>query len=157
MKPSIQLISDTLFQETIQKAESSPRKRSNWNFHELNEVYQRFLNVLIKDTYIQPHMHRDPPKPETFLVIKGELGFLTFDDNGNVLTRHRLSEKGPIYGIDIQPGVWHSIVVLSETCICFEGKSGPYDPSSDKMFASWAPTEQDESRFRYMEDLIKLF
>ncbi|HMV78715.1 MAG TPA: WbuC family cupin fold metalloprotein [Leptospiraceae bacterium] len=135
----------------MQKTGGSPRKRSNCNFHELHEVCQRFLNVLLKDTYVQPHIHKNPPKPETFLVIKGELGFLTFDYNENVITRHRLSEKGPIYGIDIQPGVWH----ISETCICFEGKSGPYDPSVDKMFADWAPTEQDESSFIVFRGQIK--
>lgn len=157
MPEKIQLISDDLFSEISQKAKASSRLRANHNFHELSEVYQRFLNVLTKNTYVQPHKHISPPKPETFLVIKGELGFLIFDDTGNITEKHLLSEKGPIYGIDIQPGVWHSIVCLSEVCICFEGKSGPYDPKEDKIFGSFAPSEADESRFAYIKKLEGLF
>ncbi|EMJ78998.1 hypothetical protein LEP1GSC016_1285 [Leptospira borgpetersenii serovar Hardjo-bovis str. Sponselee] len=42
-KPHKQLLTDSLFSEVLQKANASPRKRANHNFHELSEVYQRFL------------------------------------------------------------------------------------------------------------------
>lgn len=155
MKQSIQLVTDNLFEEVSAAALKSTRKRSNYNFHELQEVYQRFLNVLTYGTYVQPHKHENPPKPESFLVLKGELGFFIFDDGGNIVNKYRLSEKGPIYGIDIQPGLWHSIVCLTEVCVCFEGKSGPYNPSNDKEFAAWAPSEADDNRMEYLQFLEK--
>ncbi len=157
MKEKVQLITEELFSSVSEKAKLSPRKRANHNFHELAEVYQRFLNVLTKGTYVQPHKHENPPKPETFIALKGSLGFLIFDENGNITGKYLLSEKGPIYGIDVQPGVWHGLVTLSDVCVCFEGKSGPYDPKEDKFFASWAPTEADDARFATMEKWEKLF
>lgn len=78
------------------QANVSPRKRSNHNFHELTEVYQRFLNVLTKGTYVQPHKHENPPKPETFIALKGKLGFLIFDEIGNITGKYLLSDNRPI-------------------------------------------------------------
>jgi cupin fold WbuC family metalloprotein len=135
------LINIELMNTTIQKALSSERKRINYNFHELHETYQRFLNVLCKNTYVRPHKHSSPPKAETFIIIKGKILFLIFDETGEVIESHLLSSEGPCFGIDLQPGVWHSLVCLSEVAICFEGKHGPYDPTTDKEFASWAPQE----------------
>ncbi|WP_032809183.1 MULTISPECIES: WbuC family cupin fold metalloprotein [unclassified Leptospira] len=156
-KPYKQLLTDSLFSEVLRKANTSPRKRANHNFHELSEVYQRFLNVLIRDTYIQAHRHKFPPKPETFLVLKGSLGFILFHEDGSVQETHYLNSDGPVYGIDIAPGVYHTLVCLSENAICFEGKSGPYDPTTDKDFASWAPSETDPNRNEYLDQLKKLF
>ncbi|MDV6234091.1 WbuC family cupin fold metalloprotein [Leptospira ellisii] len=156
-KPHKQLITDSLFEEVLHKAKTSPRGRSNHNFHELSEVYQRFLNVLTENTYVQAHRHKSPPKPETFLVLKGALGFVLFDEQGNVSETHRLDAEGPVYGIDVAPGIYHTLVCLTENAICFEGKSGPYDPTTDKDFAEWAPTESDSRRIQYLESLRKLF
>lgn len=136
-----QLLNEDLFHNVTTLAGNSARKRSNHNFHQLSEVYQRFLNSLAYGTYVRPHRHLSPPKPETFLVLRGKLGFLLFDDFGNILHKFILTDNGPTRGIDLQPGVWHSIVCLSEFCICFEGKSGPYDPTTDKEFLSGFPEE----------------
>lgn len=157
MKEKVQLITEDLFSTVTIQAKTSPRKRANHNFHELSEVYQRFLNVLTKGTYIQPHKHENPPKPETFIALKGNLGFLIFDEAGNIKGKHLLSDTGQVRGIDIQPGVWHTIVTLSDVCVCFEGKSGPYNPKEDKYFANWAPSEADDTRFAYLEKMEKLF
>lgn len=152
-----QLIDDALFQETQSRARNSLRKRANHNFHDLNEVYQRFLNVLCRGTYVQPHRHRNVPKPETFIALQGELGFLLFDDSGEITDHFLLSSSGPRYGIDIQPGVWHSIVCITETCICFEGKSGPYNPDTDKEFADFAPAEGEPGVLETLQKWEALF
>ncbi|EPG65420.1 WbuC family cupin fold metalloprotein [Leptospira wolffii] len=156
-RPVKQLIDQELFERLLPQASSSARGRTNHNFHELQEPYQRFLNVLTKETYVQAHRHKSPPKPETFLVLKGSLGFILFEEDGNIKETHLLSSDGPVYGIDLSPGVYHSLVCLSEACICFEGKSGPYDPKTDKEFASWAPPENDPESRAYLENLRSLF
>ncbi|WP_341867513.1 WbuC family cupin fold metalloprotein [Leptospira dzoumogneensis] len=156
-RPDKLLIDQELFDKLLPLASSSARGRTNHNFHELLEPYQRFLNVLTKDTYVQAHRHKNPPKPETFLVLKGKLGFLLFEEDGTVRDKHILSSDGPVYGIDILPGVYHTLVCLTETCICFEGKSGPYDPTTDKEFASWAPPENSEGKIQYLDFLRSLF
>jgi cupin fold WbuC family metalloprotein len=152
-----QLLDQTLFQEGIERAKNSPRKRTNHNFHAQEEHYQRFLNVLTKGTYVTPHRHKVVPKPETFIIIKGKVGFMTWDESGNLLSKSILSGDGPIHGIDLQPGVWHNIVCLSEQAICFEGKLGPYDPSIDKEFATWAPMEGDVSCEEYLKQWENYF
>ena len=50
----------------------------------------------------------------------------------------RVLGRDPV-GIDIRPGVWHTMVVLSAHAICYEVKPGPYSAPTDKEFASWAP------------------
>lgn len=135
------IINSQLISDTIKKAKQSDRKRTNYNFHEFHETYQRFLNVLCKGTYVRPHKHSHPPKAETFLVLQGKLAFLIFNETGELIEKHILSSEGPNFGIDIQPHIWHSLVCLSEVAVCFEGKHGPYDPSTDKEFAKWAPEE----------------
>ncbi|NBU96643.1 MAG: cupin fold metalloprotein, WbuC family, partial [Spirochaetia bacterium] len=55
----------------------------------------------------------------------------------------------------ILPGVWHSLVCISETAVCFEGKHGPYNPANDKDFASWAPLENTEEAKQYLSLMEK--
>jgi cupin fold WbuC family metalloprotein len=150
----IQLLDTSLFRDLIDRARRSPRLRTNHNFHASPEDNpHRFLNVMVKGTYITPHRHVDPPKAESFLVLEGEIAFFTFDDSGNVITTHVLG-RDPV-GIDIRPGVWHTMAVLSAYAICYEVKPGPYTAATDKDFAPWAPREGDPDTARYIEMLLK--
>jgi cupin fold WbuC family metalloprotein len=153
--PRIQLFDSELFNELLEKARHSPRLRTNHNFHlSMDENPHRFLNVMLRGTYITPHRHRDPPKAESFLVLSGEIAFFTFDDSGQIASVQLLG-RDPI-GIDIQPGVWHTLAVLSEHAICFEVKPGPYSVTNDKDFATWAPREGDPRASEYLSDLISV-
>ena len=154
---SIQLLDSELFENLIERARRSPRLRTNHNFHaSMEDNPHRFLNVMLKGTYIAPHRHHEPPKAESFLVLSGELAFFTFDESGQVANAgvHVLG-RDPI-GIDIQPGVWHTLAVLTEHAICFEVKPGPYSALNDKDFAPWAPREGDPNASDYLEWLISL-
>lgn len=149
----IQVLDACLFRDLISRARQSPRLRTNHNFHaSMEDNPHRFLNVMVKGTYICPHRHVDPPKSESFLVLNGELGFFTFDDGGEIITAHRLG-RDPV-GIDIPPGVWHTMAVLSPEAICYEVKAGPYTATSDKDFAPWAPREGDRDTSRYLNFLL---
>jgi cupin fold WbuC family metalloprotein len=151
--PRIQLLDSRLFQSLIQRAYQSPRLRTNHNFHlSMDDNPHRFLNVMVKDTYIAPHRHRNPPKSESFLVLEGELAFFTFDDAGRVTSTHVLGRKA--LGIDIQPGVWHTLAVVTPHAVCYEVKPGPYSASDDKDFAPWAPMEGDPGVKEYLEGLL---
>jgi cupin fold WbuC family metalloprotein len=152
-----QKIDSNLLEEILKKSIDSPRKRANHNFHVFEETYQRFLNVLLKGTYVAPHKHENPDKAETFLIIKGRVGFLLYDESGTIIQTIELNSEGPVYGVDIQPGVWHSLVCLSDSAVCFEGKTGPYNPDSDKYFADWAPKEGEPCTAERIEQLESLF
>src|SRR5271168_1836634 len=109
----MQLIDAALIERVLTQARHSPRRRTNYNFHPtLEDNPHRFLNVMLRGTYIAPHRHLDPPKSESFLVLKGELAFFLFDDAGLVTSAQRLGFD-PV-GIDIGPGIWHTIAVLSD-------------------------------------------
>ena len=54
----------------------------------------------------------------------------------------------------IQPGVWHTMAVLSAHVVCFEVKPGPYSETNDKNFAPWAPREGDPRAKAYLERLV---
>jgi cupin fold WbuC family metalloprotein len=149
----VQLLDSGLFSAFIGRARQSPRLRTNDNFHaSMEDNPHRFLNVMIRGTYIAPHRHRDPPKAESFIVLEGELAFLTFDDAGQVTGTHILRRDA--VGVDIQPGVWHTIAVLSDHVVCFEVKPGPYSVATDKDFAPWAPREGDAGAGAYLEGLV---
>jgi len=149
----VQIIDQGLFQALIERARRSPRLRTNHNFHgSMEENPHRFLNVMARGTYIPPHRHLEPPKAESFLVLAGEIAFFVFDDGGKVTERRVLGRDA--IGIDIAPGVWHSMAVLSPEAVCYEVKPGPYVATNDKDFAPWAPREGEPGAAAYLERLL---
>jgi cupin fold WbuC family metalloprotein len=151
--PLVQLVDTPLVDALIDRAGQSPRLRTNHNFHaSMEDNPHRFLNVMVRGTYIAPHRHLDPPKAEAFLVLQGELAFFTFDDEGQIATSHVLGRD--VLGVDIQPGVWHTMAVLSPHVVCYEVKPGPYSAANDKDFAPWAPREGDARVPEYLERLL---
>jgi cupin fold WbuC family metalloprotein len=145
------------FDALQERALSTPRLRTNHNFHlGDDDPSHRFLNVLARGTYIPPHRHTAPPKSEAFVILRGEIAFFTFDDEGAVTAAHRLAAGDPTLpcGIDILPGVWHAITALSETAVCYEVKPGPYTPFGDKVIAPFAPPEGDARAPMYLASLL---
>jgi len=152
----IQLITRELIEQTARRAADSPRLRTNHNFHQCAaDNPHRFLNVLLTGTYCQPHRHLNPPKSETFLAIEGRAAVFLFDDAGNITARHEIGDHPcAVFGIDIGPGIWHTVAALTARVICFEVKPGPWDPSTDKDFAPWAPREGDAEAVAYLDRLL---
>ena len=160
----IQTLDRQLVDSLIAEAKQSPRRRMNHNYHQsFEENPHRFLNVMLRGSYFTPHRHLKPPKHESFLVLQGEVGFVAFDETGQVTNTYRLTPEGlignsdAVMGIDIPPGVWHCLVVISEVAVCYEVKPGPYDPNSDKEFADWAPHEGSKGTEAYTRFLLGLF
>lgn len=151
--PMVQTLNKILLDELIERAKQSPRLRVNHNFHaSMEENPHRFLNVMVKGTYIAPHRHLDPPKAEAFLVLEGEVAFFLFDDLGQVV-RTEMIGRDPM-GIDLPPGVWHTLAPVSEYAVCYEVKPGPYSTANDKDFAPWAPREGDPGVAEYLAGLL---
>lgn len=149
----LQLVNSELFQSLIERARNSPRLRTNHNFHSsMEDNPHRFLNVMVRGTYIAPHRHEDPPKSESFLVLDGEVAFFTFDDSGQIANTVVLGRDA--VGIDVGPGVWHTLAVLTPHAVCYEVKPGPYFAANDKDFASWAPREGEPGVGAYLDLLL---
>jgi cupin fold WbuC family metalloprotein len=153
MTISMQRLDRELFRELVERARRSPRLRVNHNFHtSMEDNPHRFLNVMMRGTYVTPHRHLDPPKAESFLVLEGKIALFMFDDSGNVIRTEVLG--GDPVGIDLAPGVWHTLTPVTEHAVCYEVKPGPYVASTDKDFAPWAPREGDPAAAAYLEKLL---
>lgn len=149
-------IDQDLIKPLFPESKSRERQRINYNFHQENrDTLQRMLNVLQPGTYIQPHRHLNPPKREVFIILKGSLIVATFDDSGNLNDSMLLNHKDEQYAAEIQPGIWHSIVPLEENTVVYELKDGPYDPSTDKEFAPWAPDENSNECFAFNRNILE--
>jgi cupin fold WbuC family metalloprotein len=158
MSTLVKQITTHLIGDLVAKAWDSPRRRVNHNFHNsFDENPNRFLNVMVEQTYVAPHRHLDPPKPESFVVLEGRVGFLMFDDQGNITERYVAESGTECLGIDMAPGVWHSLVVLSGYAVLYEVKPGPYVPATDKDFATWAPREGEPGWEDYLGKLLNEF
>lgn len=140
----MKIITEELLDELSGQARKSPRLRMNYNFHESMEAsVHRLLNAVEPDTYIPPHRHKNPDKDESYIVLRGSLLTILFDDEGNITERFCLNPAEGRYGADIPAGTWHCVVVLEPGTIIYEVKPGPYAPITPENMASWAPAADD--------------
>ena len=152
------IIDNKLLNRLSLKSLESSRKRTNYNFHRSDDdLLQRMLNVVQPGSYVQPHKHENPDKREAFVILKGRMLVVLFNDSGNIIEHHILDRNSDVYGIEISPGTYHTIVALEKDTCVYEVKDGPYNPDDDKHFADWAPSEEqtEEGQF-YLKKLVDL-
>lgn len=124
------IIDKELLDEVTKRAQNSPRLRMNYNFHQsLDEKCHRMLNALEPGTEIPIHHH--PTKDETFILMRGKVRVLTYNDNGTILDDIILSQESGKYGVDIPKNVWHTIQCI-EPAVLFECKLGPFVPHEEE-------------------------
>jgi len=154
----LKIVSKVLLDELSQKAGTSPRKRLNHNFHDdLADPINRMLNALEPGTYLQPHKHENPDKREVFIVLRGSLVVVFFDNSGNPTEFVLLDPVKGNHAVEIPVGAWHTLISLETDSVVYEVKDGPYLPLSDKNFASWAPKEGDVNCSEYLEQLTNRY
>jgi cupin fold WbuC family metalloprotein len=150
----LRLISGAALDALSCAALGNPRGRLNLNLHSDDaDPCQRLFNAVEPGSYVRPHRHVDPPKPECFVVVRGRFALLLFDDAGGVTERHLLAPTGPAVAADVPAGAWHTIVALESGSVFFETKPGPYAALTDKDFAPWAPAEGSDRAGAYLESL----
>jgi len=120
----MKIIDEQLLNDVSAKAKESPRLRMNYNFHQsLDDLCHRFLNAVEPGTVVPVHHH--VTKDETFILLKGKVKVLTYNDEGEVEEEVILSCEEGRYGVDIPKNTWHTIEPL-ESSIIFEVKQGPF-------------------------------
>jgi len=138
------------FNKLVSQANESPRKRSHYNLHnDLNEPVQRLCIALLKGTYVRPHHHPQANKWELMLTLRGQVCLIIFDKNAAIIEKHTLCPGESITpvslsGVELKPNTWHTVIPLTDNAIILEVKEGPYTPTQESDFASWAPKEGDE-------------
>lgn len=120
------VIDDKLLNEVAAKAKESPRLRMNFNLHEsLDAKAQRLLNALEVGTVLPIHRHCHTA--ETYILLRGRIDVLVFDQTGVEKKRFHLNPLEGKYGVNIPEGTWHTLEVR-ESSVIFEVKDGPYAP-----------------------------
>lgn len=160
----IQVITTELLDDLLLKARNSPRLRAIHCLHSGDwEHCHRMLNALTPGTYVRPHRHDSDHQSEAFILLRGKLALLIFDDDGkvNFSFSRILSSSDGLLGMDIPPGLWHSLVAL-EDAIIYEVKGHPtggFVLARDKNFAIWSPEEgapESADYLKKMEDAARL-
>jgi len=121
MKSMSKIVTPELLSEVSTKAKKSPRQRMNHNFHDdLADPINRMLNAFEPGTYVQPHKHEDPGKREVFILLKGSLLVVFFNNNGNPTEFILLDRDKGNYAVEIAPGTWHTIIALENGSVVYE-------------------------------------
>lgn len=154
----MEVIDEALLNGVSAAAKCSPRLRMNHNFHlSLNDSLHRLLNAMEPGTYVRPHRHLNPKRVEACILLRGRAVVFIFDDSGRVTGHHIVCPQEGIFGIDIEAGVWHSVLVLEEGSVFYEVKEGPFVPLSEGDMASWSPSPEDKEGVRvFMRGLLDL-
>jgi cupin fold WbuC family metalloprotein len=148
-------ITDELLNILSAEASVSVRKRKNFNFHKQDcDLLQRMLNALEPGTYVRPHKHADPDKREIFILLKGRMAVVEFDDDGNIKDHIILDRRSGNYAAEISDHAWHTVISLGSGSVYYELKDGPYFPATDKIFSDWSPEEGSPEMTAYLEKII---
>jgi cupin fold WbuC family metalloprotein len=150
-------IDQTLLDALVAKAQAAPRQRMNHNFHrEPTDPMNRMLNAMQPGTYVVPHKHQQPDKREAFILLQGKLLVVEFTENGQITQWQVLSRETGQFGVEIPPRTYHTLAALESGTVVYELKDGPYDPTTDKIFATWAPAEGTPEAGQYLVELLRL-
>lgn len=122
------IIDKQLLDEVSAKAKTSKRLRMNYNLHDSLEArVQRLLNALEPGTVLPIHRHRHTS--ETYILLRGRIDVMFYDDLKNEIQRFKLAPSMGNYGIHIPKGQWHTLEVI-DSAVILEVKDGPYTPLS---------------------------
>ncbi len=147
-------INTELIDKVINEARNSPRLRMNYNFHpELSDPVQRLLNALEPWTYIRPHIH--PTKEESFVLLRGTVLAVSFNDDGTICDHAILSSKTGILGIEFEENCFHMLTALETGSAVYEIKEGPFVPHTEGSSAPWSPKEGTPEAKDYLAKVFR--
>ncbi len=149
-------IDQNLINSVSSRARTAPRLRMNHNFHQATEdPLNRMLNAMEPGTYVQPHKHENPDKREAFLILRGKILVVSFDQTGKVTDHMVLNPQTGNFGLEIPPRTYHTLICLESGSVLYELKDGPYEVRNDKTFAAWAPAEGSPEAPEYNQQLLR--
>lgn len=128
---TIMVIDNEILDSLTARAQASPRLRMNLNFHQsLDEKCHRFLNAVEPGANIPVHRHLE--KEESFVVLRGRIRVITYNDDGTIIDDMVLDPSEGRYGVNVGKNVWHTVEALELGSVIFECKEGPYVPHEEE-------------------------
>ena len=85
--------------------------------------------------------------------MQGSIAIVIFDDYGKIADISELSKEKGVHAVEIPAKKWHTLVSLEEKTVLYEIKDGPYNVTTDKQFADWAPDEDSDKAVEYLEKI----
>ncbi len=138
--------------ELAEAARASPRQRARIILHGSHaDSVQEMVIAITSATYIMPHRQLDREK--SYLLLRGRLGVVFFDDAGARVDRFTLGgQSGDATLLRFDAGRWHSVVSAEPLSIYIETAAGPHEGSD---WADWAPKSEDSQPAREYLDQMK--
>lgn len=148
-------INKDLLEELIAKAETSERKRMNYDLRTTpDDGGQRMLNALMPGTEVP--IHRHPKSNETVICLSGKLVEVIYEEDNiakdfpmsmdaqdvssgtryKETARYMLDPSIGNFGCVVPAGAWHTVEVLEPTVI-FEAKDGKYGQDGSETLANY--------------------
>jgi cupin fold WbuC family metalloprotein len=151
-KNQIPTINSSELKEGIEKANASERRRFPKILHNPGDEFNRVINFMMKDSYMQPHLHPGVEKIEKIYILEGRIAVFFFDDSGEII-KTTILEKGGIEMIAVPAFTWHTYAMLTEYAITYETMMGKYDPQTWKDFFTISPPENTEESIDFLKKL----
>ena len=144
-------INNTLLEELLAKAETSERKRMNFDLRTSpDDGGQRMLNALMPGTVVP--IHRHPMSNESVICLSGKLVEIIYEEDDiakdfpmgmdaqDVTSGKRFKESARYmldpslgnFGCVVPAGAWHTVEVL-EPSVIFEAKNGKYGEDGSEI------------------------
>ena len=147
-------INNNLLEELLAKAETSERKRMNYDLRTSpDDGGQRMLNALMPGTVVP--IHRHPHSNETVICLSGKLVEVIYEEDDiakdfpmgmdaqdvpsgkrfKESDRYMLDPSVGNFGCVVPAGVWHSVEVY-ESSLIFEAKDGKYGEDGSETWVN---------------------
>lgn len=122
-------ITQTLLDKLTEEAKASPRLRMNYDLRNSDsDKSQRMLNAIEPGSPLPIHRHQKTS--ETVVCLRGRLVEEYYDELERRCTEAiELSPNGPVVGLNIPAGQWHTVRALESGSVILEMKDGPYEPT----------------------------
>ena len=156
MEPKV--LGNREFDRLALESTQNDRGRLNINLHDdLSDPFQRMVVAIQPDSYVIPHRHSNPAKPECFVVLKGVIGLIVFDELGGIVRAIRLGPNEENQVCDLAAGTYHTAIALEPNSVFLEAKPGPYSPISPQDVPTWAPSSDSATVREYQKKLAACF
>lgn len=129
-----------LFDAVEEEAKASPRLRMNYDLRTQSmdensfwrDTSQRMLNVMMKNTIIPIHRHRETS--ETVIILRGSGDEVVFDENGKEIERVTIRYGSDCPAVQVPRNVYHTFIPHEDGTVIFEAKDRAYDPEKTEDF-----------------------
>lgn len=149
---SLPQLTELEIQEGLSKANSSARRRFPKILHNPGDEFNRVINFMLTDSYMQPHLHPGSEKIEKIYILHGSIAIFYFNDHGGI-NNCIVLKKGLQEMIEVPAFTLHTYVILSEYAITYETMMGKYEPKSWKEFTDYFPIENSIESKAYLAEL----